>query len=138
MPATAETAAYDRVLNTWTPGTRLPRPLHHATAVNFKGEPVVIGGFLPGRNLTAVASDRVHVLRGDRWVQLPPLQHARGAAAAAVVGGRIVVVGGQAGGKLVPQTEVFDGRRWTDAARMPTPREEQNPTGSASTARRSA
>jgi N-acetylneuraminic acid mutarotase len=40
-----------------------------------------------------------------------------------VAGGRIVVVGGQAGGKLVPQTEVFDGRRWTDAARMPTPRE---------------
>jgi serine/threonine protein kinase/N-acetylneuraminic acid mutarotase len=121
--ATAETAAYDRVLNTWTPGPTLPRPLHHATAVNYKGAPVVIGGFLPGSNLTAVASDRVYVLRGDRWVQLPPLRHARGAAAAAVVGGRIVVVGGQAGAKLVPQTEVFDGRRWTDAAQMPTPRE---------------
>ena len=46
--ATAEIAAYDRVLNTWTPGPRLPRPVHHATAVNYKGEPVVIGGFLPG------------------------------------------------------------------------------------------
>ena len=73
--------------------------------------------------MTSVASDRVYALRGDRWVRLPPLKHARGAAAAAVVGDRIVVVGGQADGKLVPQTEVFDGQRWTDAARMPTPRE---------------
>ena len=48
---------------------------------------------------------------------------ARAAAAAAVVGDKIVVVGGQANGKLVPQTEVFDGKRWTDVAEMPTPRE---------------
>jgi serine/threonine protein kinase/N-acetylneuraminic acid mutarotase len=120
---TAEIAAYDHVLNTWTPGPQLPRPLHHATAVNYKGEAVVIGGFLPGGALTSVASDRVYAMRGDKWVRLPPLQHARGAAAAAVVGDRIVVVGGQADGKLVPETEVFDGRRWTDAAEIPTPRE---------------
>jgi len=73
--------------------------------------------------LTSVASDRVYAMRGDRWVRLPPLRHARGAAAAAVVGNRIVVVGGQADGRLVPETEVFDGRRWTDAAELPTPRE---------------
>jgi N-acetylneuraminic acid mutarotase len=116
-------AAFDRVLNTWTPGPKLPTSLHHATAVNYKGEAVVIGGFLPGADLTSVASDRVYALRGDKWVRLPSLKHARGAAAAAVVGDRIVVVGGQADGKLVPETEVFDGRRWTDAAKMPTPRE---------------
>ena len=40
-----------------------------------------------------------------------------------MVGDKIVVVGGQADGKLVPQTEVFDGERWTDVADMPTPRE---------------
>jgi serine/threonine-protein kinase PknK len=91
--------------------------------VNYKGEPVVIGGFLPGAALTSVASDRVYALRGDKWVRLPPLEYARGAAAAAVVGDKIVVVGGQADGKLVPETEVFDGKRWTDAAKMPTPRE---------------
>jgi non-specific serine/threonine protein kinase len=120
---TAGIAAYDRVLNTWTPGPRLPRPVHHATAVNYKGEAVVIGGFLPGADLTSVASDRVYALRDGKWVRLPPLRHARGAAAAAVVRGRIVVVGGQAGGKLVRETEVFDGRRWSDAAEIPTPRE---------------
>jgi serine/threonine protein kinase/N-acetylneuraminic acid mutarotase len=121
--ATAETYAYDRAINTWTPGPRLPRPLHHAAAVTFKGEAVVIGGFLPGGGLTSAVSDRVYALRGDRWVQLPPLLHKRAAAAAAVVGGKIVVVGGQADGKLVPQTEVFDGQRWTEAAEIPTPRE---------------
>ncbi len=40
-----------------------------------------------------------------------------------MVGDKIVVVGGQADRKLVRQTEVFDGRRWTDAADIPTPRE---------------
>jgi N-acetylneuraminic acid mutarotase len=121
--ATAQNAVFDRVLNTWTQGPKLPSPVHHATAVNYKGEAVVIGGFLPGAALTSVASERVYALRGDSWVRLPPLRHARGAAAAAVVGGRIVVVGGQADGKLVPETEVFDGKRWTDAADIPTPRE---------------
>jgi hypothetical protein len=44
-------------------------------------------------------------------VQLPSLKHAPGAAAAAVVDNMIVVVGGQAHDKLVPETEVFDGKR---------------------------
>ena len=121
--ATPKIWAYDRVLNTWTPGAPLPSSLHHAIAVNYKGTPVVIGGFLPGGALTSVASDRVYTLRSDKWERLPPLKHARGAAAAAVVGDKIVVVGGQADGKLVPETEVFDGRRWTDAEKLPTPRE---------------
>jgi N-acetylneuraminic acid mutarotase len=39
------------------------------------------------------------------------------------VDGKIVVTGGQADQKLVRQTEVFDGKRWTDVADIPTPRE---------------
>ena len=121
--ATAETAAYDRAINTWTPGPKLPLPLHHASAVTYDGEAVVIGGFIPGEELTSEQSDRVYALRGGSWERLPPLNHPRAAAAAAVVGDKIVVVGGQANGKLVPQTEVFDGERWTDVADIPTPRE---------------
>ena len=84
----------------------------------------MIGGFLPGDDgLTSGVSDRVYALNGDKWEQLPPLNHARAAAAAAVVDGKIVVVGGQADGKLVPETEVFDGAEWTEAAPIPTPRE---------------
>ena len=76
----AETAAYDRAINTWTTGPKLPEPVNHAAAVNYKGEAVVIGGFLPGDDgLTAGVSDRVYALRGDKWEQLPPLNHARAA-----------------------------------------------------------
>jgi non-specific serine/threonine protein kinase len=121
---TTETAAYDRAINSWTTGPKLPDPVNHAAAVNYKGEAVVIGGFLPGSDgLTSGVSDRVYVLSGDTWEQLPPLNHARAAAAAAVVDGKIVVVGGQANGELVPDTEVFDGAEWTEAAPIPTPRE---------------
>ncbi len=92
-------------------------------AVTYQGDPVVIGGFVPGAELTSKQSDRVYVLHDDQWELLPPLNRARAAAAAAVVGNKIVVVGGQADGKLVRETEVFDGQRWTVAADIPTPRE---------------
>jgi N-acetylneuraminic acid mutarotase len=118
-----ETAIYDRAINTWTPGPELPRPLHHAAAVTWRDDPVLIGGFAPGRELTSEQSGRVYRMSGDSWEELPPLNHPRAAAAAAVVGDKIVVVGGQANQELVPQTEVFDGRRWTVAADIPTPRE---------------
>jgi N-acetylneuraminic acid mutarotase len=65
----------------------------------------------------------VFALRGGKWVELPHLNRARAAGAAAVVGDRIVVAGGQANDKLVPTTEVFDGKRWTTGADIPTPRE---------------
>jgi non-specific serine/threonine protein kinase len=51
------------------------------------------------------------------------MRHARAAGAAAVAGGKLVVVGGQADGRLVAQTEVFDGHAWREAAPMPSPRE---------------
>ena len=116
--AIAETAAYDRAINTWVQVPRLPQPVHHAAAVTYRGEPMVIGG-----TLETGESDRVYALRGDRWVPQPPLNRARAAGAAAVVGNRIIVVGGVAGGKLVPQTEIFDGQGWTEAAAIPTPRQ---------------
>jgi non-specific serine/threonine protein kinase len=124
VQATRESTAYDPAINTFTEGPHLPIPLHHASAVTRAGEVVVLGGWIPdGPNLTAVASDRVFALRGGRWVALPRLHHARAAAAAATVGDKIIVVGGQAGGELVKQTEIFDGKEWKDAAPLPTPRE---------------
>jgi non-specific serine/threonine protein kinase len=121
--ATADTAAYDRALNNWTLGPKLPKPLHHVMAVTYKGEAVVLGGFVPGAELTSGQSDLVFALRGDKWEPLPRLKHPRAAAAAAVVGDKIIVVGGQANGELVTQTEVFDGTSWKDVKPMPTARE---------------
>jgi non-specific serine/threonine protein kinase len=115
---------YDPVINAWKAGPDLPTRLHHEMAVAYKDELVVIGGWIPnGDNLSAVVSNRVFALRGGRWVELPRLNRARAAGAAAVVGDRIVVVGGQANDKLVPTTEVFDGKRWKTGADVPTPRE---------------
>jgi serine/threonine protein kinase/N-acetylneuraminic acid mutarotase len=121
--STTTTKIYDPATNRWTTGPGLPLPLHHFTAVTYEGEAVVIGGFVPGDELTSNQSGDVYALREGTWQKLPSLKHPRAAAAAAVVGDKIVVAGGQAGGELVPQTEVFDGERWTDAAEIPTPRE---------------
>lgn len=115
---------YDPVINGWKAAPDLPRPLHHEMAVTYKDELVVIGGWIPsGGEPSAITSDKAFALRGRKWVELPSLNRPRAAGAAAVVGDRIVVVGGQANGRLVRETEVFDGKRWRLAADIPTPRE---------------
>jgi serine/threonine protein kinase len=115
---------YDPVINGWKSGPDLPVRLHHEMAVTYKGEIVVIGGWIPkGSDPSAETSGRVFALRGGRWVRLPSLQQPRAAGAAAVAGDRIVVVGGQADDRLVDTTEVFDGKQWRSGAELPTLRE---------------
>jgi N-acetylneuraminic acid mutarotase len=115
---------YDPVIHDWKAGPDLPLRLHHEMAVTYKGELVVIGGWIPkGSDPSAVVSDRVFALRDGRWVELPSLGRARAAGAAAVVGDQIVVMGGQSDDRLVATTEVFDGKRWTKGEDIPTPRE---------------
>jgi len=113
--------SYDPKAGAWQPGPPLPVPLHHAAAATYRGEVVVVGGETE-KNI-ANGSNKMFALRGNNWVELPSLKHARAAPSAAVVGDKIVVVGGQSAKQLVPQTEVFDGSSWKDAADMPTPRE---------------
>jgi N-acetylneuraminic acid mutarotase len=112
--------SYDPQTGVWQTEPPLPIPLNHATAATYHDEVVVIGGAV---DEIAQASNRVFALRGGSWVELPTLTHARAAAAAAVVGDKLVVTGGQNGKQLVPQTEVFDGNSWQQAADLPTPRE---------------
>jgi N-acetylneuraminic acid mutarotase len=112
--------SYDPQTGAWQPQPSLPIPLHHATAAAYRDEVVIIGG--ASENI-AQASNKVFALRGGSWVELPNLAHARAAAAAAVVGDKLVVVGGQNAKQLVAQTEVFDGKSWTQSADLPTPRE---------------
>lgn len=112
--------SYNTKTGEWQDRPPLPEPLHHATATTYRGEMVVIGGAT--ENLSD-ASNKVFVFRDGAWKELPSLQHARAAAAAAAVGDKLVVVGGQDDKQLVKPTEVFDGKSWTDAADMPTPRE---------------
>jgi serine/threonine protein kinase/N-acetylneuraminic acid mutarotase len=112
--------SYNTRTGAWQERPPLPIPLHHATAATYRGEMVVIGG--ASDNL-ADASNKVFAFREGKWADLPPLQHARAASAAAVVDDKLVVVGGQNEKHLVAQTEVFDGKSWTQAADLPTPRE---------------
>ncbi|ORA08385.1 serine/threonine-protein kinase [Mycobacterium arosiense] len=118
--ALATVESYDPRSGDWQAQPPLPVPLHHAAAASYHGEVVVLGGATS--DLTQ-ASTKVFALRGGKWIELPNLTHARAALAAAVVGDKLVAVGGQNAKQLVPQTEVFDGSAWHDAADMPTPRE---------------
>ena len=114
---------YDPLADRWAPGPALPVALHHAAAVTYRGEVVVVGGFLGGADLYGRPSDRVLALRGGAWVDLPNLRRPRGAAAAAVVADLLVVVGGRESGGLVAPTEVFDGTRWQDRSAPPVLRD---------------
>jgi predicted Ser/Thr protein kinase len=115
---------YDPVINGWKSAPELPVRLHHQMTVTYKGELVVIGGWIPkGSDPSAEITDRVFALRNGRWAELPSLTRPRAAGAAAVVGDRIVVAGGQADGRLIDTTEVFDGEGWSTGAKIPTPRE---------------
>ncbi len=122
--ATNKVERYDPAINTWTDAIDLPVQLHHAMAVSYRGEIVVLGGWQPeGTNLKAISSNRVYAQRGGGWVELPPMLSAHVAGGAVVVGDQIIVSGGQANDQLVPTTEVFDGTKWTRAPDLPTPRE---------------
>ena len=112
--------SYDPQTAAWQSGPPLPIPLHHAVAVSYRDEVVVIGG--TSDNI-AQASNKVFALRGNTWQELPGLKHARAAPGAAVIGDKIVVVGGQNNKQVVAQTEVYDGKSWTGAPDLPTPRE---------------
>src|SRR5215831_19079951 len=125
--ATNKTEYYDTVLRVWSPGPPLPFAVHHAMMVNYRGQLYLIGGFLSqGHNLELAASNKVLKLdtATSRWVEAPPLHHARAAGAAVVVNNEIVVVGGRTGGQHpgeVAQTEIFNGTSWHDAASIPVP-----------------
>lgn len=112
--------SYDPQTGVWQSHPPLPIPLHHATGTAYRDEFVVIGG---ASDELADASNKVFVLRGNSWAELPDLAHPRAAAAAAVVDDKLVVVGGQNAKKLVAETEVFDGNSWQAGADIPTPRE---------------
>ncbi|MBV8980423.1 MAG: hypothetical protein JO086_05955 [Acidimicrobiia bacterium] len=122
--STAKVEGYDTAANAWRAGPDLPLPLHHEMAAVYKNEIIVAGGWVPQNGvLNATTSDQVFALRAGKWVTLPHLNHPRAAGAAAVADGKLVVFGGQASGTLVPQTEVWDGKSWSDGPNLPNPRD---------------
>lgn len=115
---------YDPALDSWKSGEDLPVPVDRATAVTWRGNPVVLGGWRTDGTDTKVASDQVWRMIDGHWTELPPLGRPRAAATAAVVGDRIVITGGvDAEGRLLATTEIFDGTSWKSGAPIPTPRQ---------------
>jgi len=125
--ATTATEFYDPTLRAWNTGPPLPFSLNHVMMVPYDKTVWLIGGFTP-QNGNALANVSARVLKLDlasrRWVNEPPLHHARAAGAAVVAGNDIVVVGGRTGTsspQLVTTTEVFNGTSWHDAKPIPVP-----------------
>jgi hypothetical protein len=128
--ATTDTESYDPTLDTWNTGPPLPFSLNHAMMVAYDNTVWLIGGFTP-QNGSVLGNVSARVLKldlaSDRWVNEPPLHHARAAGAAVVVGKDIVVVGGRTGtsgpssSQPVTTTEVFNGTSWHDAKAIPFP-----------------
>ena len=123
--ASAATVIYDSAIDTWKAGPALPVPLHHASAVVYRGEVYVIGGWSPhAGDPSAIDSNRVFVLRDGAWVEQPPLNRPRGGGAPP----RSRATGsswsaGRPTGSSCPSPRCSTGTRWTDAAPIPTPRE---------------
>ena len=115
---------FDTTTRQWKTGPELPIDVHHAMAVTYRDEMVLMGGWIPsGSNLTASSSKRVFAFRGGKWVEIASMREPRLAGGAGVADDRIVVMGGQANDRLVAGSEVFDGETWKPAADIPTPRE---------------
>ena len=121
--ATAVVESYDPTTDSWAAGPALPFAVHHPMATTFRGEVIVMGGFLAAGALYDRPSDRVLALRAGAWVDLAPLRRPRGAGGAAVAGGVLVVAGGRNAAALIGPTEIFDGSAWRDAEAIATRRD---------------
>ena len=92
------------------------RRRHACTKVTLNGRPglVVSGGVsTSSKNLTSV---EFYDSASGQWASLPDLQRGRRSHAMLVHNGRLTVTGGvQADGRLLRDSEEFDGKRWIDS-----------------------
>ena len=92
------------------------RRRHACTKVTLNGRPglVVSGGVSSSsKNLTSV---EFYDSASGQWASLPDLQRGRRSHAMLVHNGRLTVTGGvQADGRLMRDSEEFDGKRWIDS-----------------------
>lgn len=121
----AQVDFYDPRTDAWSPGPKLPNPLHH-TAVGVLGDRLyVVGGYTGAAGQWKPVAD-VHSLGpGEtRWRAEPPLSGPRGALAVASLADALVAVGGVGNGPEVV-TEVL--RRgspgWERGPDLPNPSE---------------
>ena len=105
---------YDAAADAWRPGPRLPVPLHHAGMAVLAERLYVVGGYTnePGRPWRAQSAVVSLGAGEERWREEPPLALGpRGALGLAAAGGNLVAAGGEAGGRGLDTTELYDPAR---------------------------
>lgn len=102
----------------WQPHEKLPVPRTEVAAAPFRGDIVVVGGYLAD----GTSTDEVDLYdpASDSWSRLPDLPVEVNHAAAASAGGKLYVTGGYGGpGVRLRNAYVFDGDGWRGLKPMP-------------------
>ena len=127
----AQVDFYDPGSDRWSPGPRLPQPLHH-TAVGVLGDRLyVVGGYTGTAGNWRPVADVISLGRGETtWRAEPPLAGPRGALAVASLDEALVAVGGVGSGPEV-RTEVLrrDAAAWERGPDLAYPSEHLAATG---------
>lgn len=99
---------FDTEACAWSAGPPLPKPVHHANAVELDGTIYVLGA-LVSESFTPIGDAWAWNPATDAsWRSLAPLPIPRGSAFTAALDGRLYVVGGLAGGNAVTTVSIYD------------------------------
>ncbi len=127
----AQVDFYDPGSDRWSPGPRLPQPLHHTAAGVLGDRLYVVGGYTGTAGNWQPVADVISLGRGGTaWRPEPALAGPRGALAVASLGDALVAVGGVGSGPEV-RTEVLrlGAAAWEPGPDLPYPTEHLAATG---------
>ena len=125
---TATVERLDLRTGKWATSRSLPLPLNHMSAVGYRGDLYVVGGYSQLADTSSGATSdfwRFDPHR-NRWQAMPKPPIARAAAGAAVLGDRLYVAGGRSDTQLTIATLAifdFDTNRWSLGPPLRHPRE---------------
>jgi N-acetylneuraminic acid mutarotase len=115
---------YDIRRRRWTTVRPMPVAVNHPTAVAYRGDLYVHGGYTANLGLTEPtgALQRYDPTR-NRWSRLPSSPTERAAHAVAVIGHRLYAAGGANETGSLRSLEIYDfeSRRWARGPRFPPP-----------------
>ncbi len=114
---------YDTQTCEWSTGPSLPTPMHHANAVEWAGEIIVLG-FATGFDFAA--HGEVYIFNGQEWIEGTPMPAGteRSSSSVAVVDDLVYVAGGLRGDPVADFSRYSPGSdEWTVLEDLPAPRD---------------
>jgi hypothetical protein len=121
----AQVDFYDPVTDRWSPGPRLPVPVHHTAAGVLGDRLYVVGGYTGTAGRWRPVADVLSLGPGEtQWRPEPPLAGPRGALAVSSLDHALVAVGGVGSGREI-RTEVLQlgATAWERGPDLPYPTE---------------